>query len=253
MTKQTITSIIILILAIAGLVFLTYWKPASQVPLIPNMGNQQSEELISILPTMVDVSEDSYLLGISGSYPQFPQADSVFNKKIADAINAETSEFKKIASENYQAQLATGGDAFQKRFEQGEMYTLFWSTEVIQSNNNYISVLILQESYTGGAHGSHIARSFNYDVKNKKVIAITDLKSLDQISQQSRISLKQQFQEKEAWNDEIQDWIDEGTDPAKSENFKVFTMTPDVVTIYFNEYQVAPYVYGEQQVVIPIK
>jgi hypothetical protein len=41
-----------------------------------------------------------------------------------------------------------------------------------------------------------------------------------------------------------------GTEPM-IENFDVFTFTPENVTLYFDEYQVAPYVYGRQEIVIP--
>jgi hypothetical protein len=221
-------------------------QPEAIPPLVPS-----SVVLITQQPEMVSVVEDSYLLEITGAYPQFPQADSEFNKRIADVVTTETSEFKKNVSENYQAQLATGGEMFQKRFEQGEMYTLSWNAEVVQSNDDVISVIIRQESYAGGAHGSHSAQSFNYDVKKRKELTLTDLMSYEKASQVSRESLKKVFTEN-GDSEVFESFALEGTDP-QAENFKVFTMTPDAITVYFNEYQVAPYVYGEQQVVIPIK
>ncbi|MEI8223597.1 MAG: DUF4163 domain-containing protein [bacterium] len=251
--KKTIVSIIIVAAFVTGLVFLVRINPLVLQPEVtPSLAPSQSV-LITQQPEMVSVAEDSYLLEITGGYPQFPQADDMFNKKIADAITAETGEFKKYASEDYQAQLTTdSGDLFQKRFEQGEMYTLSWNTEVIQSNDNYISVIIRQESYTGGAHGSRVARSFNYDVKQHKELILTDLMSYEKASQVSRESFKKVFTEN-GDREVFESFALEGTDPKIPENFQVFTMTPDVITIYFNEYQVAPYVYGEQQVVIPIK
>ncbi len=251
--KKTIVSIIIVVVFVIGLVFLGRMKPLVLQPEVTPSLVPSSVVLITQQPEMVSVAEDSYLLEITGAYPQFPQAGSVFNKRITDVITVETGEFKKYASEDYQAQLTTDSDdLFQKRFEQGEMYTLSWDTEVIQSNDNYISVIIRQESYTGGAHGSRVARSFNYDVKQHRELILTDLMSYEKASQVSRESLKKVFTEN-GDGEVFESFALEGTDPKNAENFKVFTMTPDAITIYFNEYQVAPYVYGEQQVVIPIK
>lgn len=251
MNKQTITSIIILILAIAGLVFLTFWKPKNQAPLIPDTGNQQTGELISISPTMVDVSEDSFLLGISGSYPQFSQAGVSFNENLANIFKDEVKDFKEMANNDYAARLETGGESFEKEFaEDGSPYSYDIKTQIVQSNEKYISFVARLSGYTGGAHGYHYVVTFNYDVKNKKILSITDFKTLDHVSEQSRISLKQQFQEKEVWEDSMQEWINEGTDPAKVENFNAFTFTDKILTVYFGQYQVAPYVFGESEVEI---
>lgn len=253
MTKQTITSIIIIILTIAGLVFLTYWKPKNiPVAVVPNTVDVQTGPLTAIAPDMISVDEDSYLLAINGTYPQFTQADANFNKKIADIIQSETADFKQYASGDYEARLETGGEDFQKDFAQANMYTLSWNTEVIQSNDHSISVLIRKDMYAGGAHGSHVATSFNYDVKNKKELVLTDFISLEKASEQSRIQLKKIFTEN-GDEDTFEGFALSGTDPKLPENFQVFTFIPNSVTVYFNEYQVAPYVYGGQKVVIDLK
>lgn len=251
MNKQTVTSIIILILAIAGLVFLTFWKPKNQAPLIPDNTNQQSGELISIQPTMVDVSEDSFLLGISGSYPQFSQASAAFNTTIANVFTGEIKNFKETVNADYTARLEMDGDSFAQSFAQdGSPYNFIIEPRIIQSNENFISVVIHFGGYTGGAHGFQNVITFNYDVKNNTVLDITRFKTLAEISDMSRIGLRQQFQEKGAWSDDMQDWINDGTDPNKPENFQAFTFTNDAITVYFGQYQVAPYVYGESQVEI---
>ncbi len=252
MTKQTISSIIILILVAVGAILLTIWaknyKPAGIIdPVVTN--SDESKYLVTKEPQMVSVAEDSYLLGISGSYPQFVQADASFNKKIADTVTTSITDFKNIVDQDYEARLATGGDEFQKQFEQSNMYTLSWTTEVVQSNDNYISVIMRQEGFSGGAHGYHTATTFNYDVKNKKELMITDMISLDQVSSKSREILKKKF-EQDGDTDTFEAFAINGTDPKKPENFQVFTFTNTALTVYFTEYQVAPYVYGESQVEI---
>ena len=255
MTKQTIFSIIIIVLVAAGLIVFTVWSkkhpistPTNNPPVTTT--TDDSKYLVTKEPTNVSVAEDSYLLGIGGSYPQFSQADASFNSKIQKTVTDATADFKKNANDDYQARLQTGGDEFKKQFEQGGMYTLSWKTDVVQSNDRYISVIIREESYSGGAHGSVVATSFNYDVKNQKELALTDFMTLEKASTVSRASLKVVF-EKNGDTDTFNSFALDGTDPKKPENFSVFTFTNDTVTVYFSEYQVAPYVYGEQQVEIP--
>lgn len=85
MTKQTILSIIIVIVAIAAVIGLTVWatkhKPTEPGNNTPVVTDGESKYLVTKEPQMVSVTEDSFLLGISGSYPQFSQADAAFNKK----------------------------------------------------------------------------------------------------------------------------------------------------------------------------
>lgn len=250
MTKQTITSIIITILSIIGLLFLIYWKPNKQsIVAPPETIKDSGNELITLFPVMIDVSEDSYLLGVGGSYPQFPQAPKVFNELITKVVMDEIISFKEDAASDYKARLETGGDAFKKEFEKGASpYSFSIDTQIIQSNENYISSTVQFSGYVGGAHGFQNSIAFNYDVKNKKILSITDFKSLDQVSEQSRLSIKKQFQEKGVYDTAMQSWIDEGTDPIKSENFNVFTFTNNTLSVYFGAYQVAPYVFGESKV-----
>jgi hypothetical protein len=48
------------------------------------------------------------------------------------------------------------------------------------------------------------------------------------------------------------DMLEEGTEPT-ADNFSRFTIEPfGMIRFYFPEYQVAPYVFGEQQVLMPI-
>jgi len=48
----------------------------------------------------------------------------------------------------------------------------------------------------------------------------------------------------------VKEMIDMGTEP-KEDNFKNFTISQDkIITIYFPQYQVAPYAAGEQKIEI---
>jgi hypothetical protein len=153
---------------------------------------------------------------------------------------------------DYKARLETGGDAFQKEFAEGGMYAYEVITDVVQSNDSYISTVIHVEGYSGGAHGFRGVVTFNYDVKKQQEISITNFLSLADVSTQSRVQLKKKFQKDGNFDATIESMMNDGTDPSKSENFQSFTFIPESLTVYFSEYQVAPYVFGEQVVTIDL-
>ena len=49
---------------------------------------------------------------------------------------------------------------------------------------------------------------------------------------------------------EIKEWVNEGTFPTP-DNYEIFMIYDKYVTVYFEEYTVAPYAFGEQSVKVP--
>ncbi len=258
-----VVAVIIILVAVAIALVVANKKPA-EAPM-ENQGVPTelpvNNNPVTMQPEMISVTEDSYLLGISGFYPKFSQADQSFNKKIADFVTSGVTEFKKEASADYQARLETGGDDFKKQFESGDMYTYQIKTDLVQSNNDFISMTITIAGFSGGAHGYEVTTSFNYDVKNKKEITLdyfypNNTNYLKIISDASRIQLTQKLtkaSEQSLLDGFTKEMMMDGTDPLKPINFQTFTFTKDNLTIYFGQYQVAPYVYGQQSVDIPRK
>ena len=259
--KTTIYAIITLILGIAVLVGFFMWvNKHAEAPTVDSSAttNNQTDTLVSITPTMIPVDHDSYLTSVTGSIPQFSQASDEFNKKISDGVMGDISDFNKNASADYDAHLKIDGDAFQKEFasSKGGYYYFNVTSDVVQSNENDISVVIREELYSGGAHPAHNVISYNYDVKNKKELSITDFASLQNLSSQARDILTKKFlgdANGAVLDDNSKQMLYDGTDPSHLENFNTFTFTSTDVTVYFGEYQVAPYVFGEQEVSIPRK
>jgi hypothetical protein len=256
MNTKTIASIGIIVVAVAAAVGLGIWHKKN-----PGVGEapgkvvetpSESKYLVTKEPKMVPVGEESFLLGVGGSYPQFAQADASFNAKITKTFTDEIANFKKTVNDDYEARLETGGDEFTEQFSGSGMYTYEIETSVVQSNDNYISVAIHYGGYSGGAHGSNNVMTFNYDVKNQKEIVLTDLVTLKEASERSRKQLYENVMTDDGVDPALASMISDGTDPDKSENFQNFTFIPNLLTIYFNPYQVAPYVFGEQKVVFSL-
>jgi hypothetical protein len=111
--------------------------------------------------------------------------------------------------------------------------------------------MVHTENFFGGVHPNHGVLSFNYDVKNRKVITITDFITLKQVSDYARVKIKADLTTNGGFDQTAEEMLDRGTDPMHPENFEVFTFLPDSITVYFPEYQVGPYTLGEQSVVLP--
>jgi hypothetical protein len=260
-TKNWISIIFLIIVIVAiACVLIIHNKKQTDTPIqdVSVITTTEPTAAITIQPEMISVTEDSYLVGIGGSYPKFTQADVMFNKKIAEFVTSGIADFKREANDNYQARLETAGDDFRNEFENGGAYTYEIKTEIIQSNDTYISFLIHINGFSGGAHGYATTSSFNYNVKNKSEITLAQLFPDDQnylkaISNESRRQLEPklaQAGEQKTLDENTKSMMLDGTDPKNEMNFQVFTFTKDTVTIYFGQYQVAPYVYGEQSVEI---
>lgn len=259
--KPLIVAVIIILVVIFIAIVLVN-KKSAEAP-VTNQGVPTelpvNNKPITMQPEMISVAEDSYILGISGFYPKFSQTDDVFNKKIADFVTSGVATFKKEANADYQARLETGGDDFKKQVQSGDMYTYQVKTDLVQSNNNFISMTITIDGYSGGAHGYETTTSFNYDVKNKKEIELDYffpnnpdvLKTVSDISRSQLTPKIQEAMDQKSLDPFTKEMLADGTDPLKPINFKVFTFTNDTLTIYFGQYQVAAYAYGQFTVDIP--
>lgn len=201
-------------------------------------------------------------------YPYFKKADKDFNLKIETLIKSQIQDNIKLSSENWQTRYETQSSGenipkFPKKDE--DKFYFFSNFTIVQSNSSYISFILKYGGFSGGAHDYENNLSFNYDVKNQKVIELKDIfpndpNYLTYLSTQSRESLKKTFatvsdndreqataEEIKAVVKDIVTSIDSGTEP-KDENFDVFTFTGDKIKIYFNQYQVGPYVIGMPEV-----
>lgn len=237
-----------------------------------NLNNQDIGNLVDMsFVTEVSVTSDFPYGNVGGSYPQFRNADPSFNDKIKNNIIIYKSEFENNAKDNYEAMLDTNKLVITNE-EKERIKSLFSfdvKTEYVQVNPNFISILMKINAYSGGAHGYEILYSYNYDVKNGKEISLGDLfpgtnNYLNKVSEYSRTDLYKQlsnkiqitdYDEEEDYEEAIKnmnEMLSVGTEPTE-DNFSIFTIEPNILNIYFSQYQVAPYAYGSQLVEMPLE
>ena len=207
-------------------------------------------------PRSVQVQATSEYATANGEYPQFDNASVAFNKTIQNTVQQAIDEHFLISEENQKAMEAT--DSAANEFI-SEPYPLTVSFDTAISNERFISVLVQIEHYSGGAHGSSSIHTFTYDVQKKKILALKDFFAgyekniFEKLSREARTQLSASLTRQAGGEAPDSDFLNDGTEPDEK-NFELFTLDSqeDTITVYFGLYQVAPYVYGEQQITVTL-
>ena len=162
MKKNLIVLVIILIAVIAGgavylfcpLPLKWYVKPAKTI----TIQNRQ-------------ITDNTKPLVIKIEYPQITGLDD-FNQKAKAIIDKEVSDFKtnSLANDVAVKQIDPKGYAAEPR-----EYELDIGYDKGEIDNNIVSTVFNIYNFEGGAHGASYFVPLNYDVKNKKEIALADL------------------------------------------------------------------------------
>lgn len=212
-----------------------------------------SSSSVSIPMTIETIKEQaSSSPTVSVEYPQFPSLPASFNDAVKSSVLARLAQFRSTAAENYAARKATAtpGDTISPS---DLSFIAQW--EPAQVNSKYVSFIIRFDAYTGGANADQQLETFDYDVAAGRMISIGDLfaTSTDYLSTLSSMARQQIVAHiKETGGpDAPTDMVAAGTAPIP-DNFKDFTFTDYLLTIYFPKYAVAPGSFGEQKVVVPL-
>lgn len=192
-----------------------------------------------------------YYLETDISYPSFMELETL-SAKIQKDIMTAYYDFEATASAEWKAlddaRGETGATDETPPFEYRVNST---TTEV----GNDLSVLVETYTFTGGAHGETKLSSYTFDNSNGVYPTIEELtgKNDEALSQYCRSYLKTTLDYDDGTPESIasrDEWIQNGTMP-EHKTFSVFTINEDSVTVYFAQYEVAPYSYGIITVDIP--
>jgi len=168
-----------------------------------------------------------------------------FNQLVQTLIQEEMNDYKqRIADQlpfrkNLPSSIANSESTLNIDFD---------SSVVNTSGSPIISIRFSVEGYiVGMAHPYHHHRVLNYDLESGQSLELVDLfKSespyLNVLANYANLTLSKRLKSKE--------FISKGTAP-EFQNYKNWNVNPDGLLITFDEYQVAPYYYGTQTVLIP--
>ena len=181
---------------------------------------------------------------ISAVYPEIGNIDSAanFNKIIKKIVDESINSYKKQAAEFAAEDTANSANRLG--------YTSDLSYDVILANDDFVSLIISNYIYLGGAHGSTVYKTVNYDLKNNRELELAnvfapDSNYLKTISDYIITDLKKQVGDLS--DDET---IKEGAS-ANAKNFSNWNLSKDGLLITFEPYQVAAYAAGSPAVLVP--
>lgn len=140
---------------------------------------------------------------------------------------------------------------------------------VTASSPAFISVRGKGMLDTGGAHPVPLDTSFVFDRQQQRVLALDDLfvdpeSARKLLADFARTALDRKLlaqapgtheappKVRKEWLDNMRGMIDAGTKP-EAKNFEQFQVDDGGLLLVFPPYQVAPYVYGTQTVVVPLE
>jgi len=249
MKKNIFFAIVIVIIAAAILAVGVKWGIKMNESFI-----EKGEEN-GLQVSVISISQTDSLYNIQVEYPQFEEVDAAFNKEISDLILGEIDSFKKEAKDNWNARNATLVTGETPAANSPSPFDFIASWEPTQINKEYISFSVNIYYFVGGAHGVTEVDAFNYDVIKKANITINDFlgnsqQALQKLSQIAAQQVTSQIQASDVPIDDIlTQMIQQGTQPT-TDNYRDFNFNYDSLTIYFQQYQVAPGYLGPLTVIL---
>jgi len=190
--------------------------------------------------TTVKLSETKARYEASYSYPRTGKA--AIDRVLEAWVKSNAREFAGFASEE-------ASDAPVDAPKWGDEITY----EVVRNDASIFAVVFQHYSFTGGAHPNTVMESFNFLLPDYHRADISELftpRGIQRISTISIDRLKRKFGKDSGGGIDV-DWLKRGAGP-NARNFGVFVLQPKELVVRFNPYEVAAYVFGPQEVRIPL-
>lgn len=190
---------------------------------------------------------------IDAEYPQLTGSGSQnyekFNQTIRNLVTKKVAGFKAdMASDAADPELELPAESA------GSDLHIGYNIEL--ARDDLISVLLVVGSYSAGAaHPNSYSEVVNFDLKNGKLLDLSDLfqpgsKYLQVLAAYCIADLKKQAKAKGEDSMLDDDWIQRGAGP-EAENYGSWTIGKQGLGIVFDAYQVAAYAAGPQHVFVP--
>lgn len=193
-------------------------------------------------------NEPKYLITIN--YPQIKNpsnnSENQFNVITQNWTVAQINKFKATIKDwdtsNLPATLKNNGSSL----------TIHYDLAILVPQK-LLSIRFYADTYfVGAAHPSHIYKTLNYDLAHNKELNLADLfkPNSNYLTKISNIATEKITADLNSAADGKAEVFKEGLMPV-AKNYQLWNITPDGLKFTFNEYQVAAYVFGPQEVIIP--
>lgn len=138
----------------------------------------------------------------------------------------------------------TGAIEIVKETGTSGFYLLINNYRILDSTNKIISVVFETYSYALGAHGFTAITTFNFDIRSKKMLEVSDIIDFSKPENQ------------EILNKLLAKFLVDGQDcfdvePFADKNFSRFALDPEHVVFFYEAYELGAYACGSAEVKIP--
>ena len=201
-----------------------------------------------VFPKVIRENNKDQHYTVEVEYPEI-QGDARFagfNREARNLVTKDVAAFKA-------AETSEDVDTSQLP-EETRKSTIDMRYEFRYATDSLISVGFTESTYSrGAAHPNSLTTVLNYDVKNNRKLALTDLSTarnyLSVIANYCLKELKDR-QKKDPDSMLADDMIESGAS-ARADNYNAWAITKKGLWITFDPYQVAPYAAGPQYVLVP--
>jgi hypothetical protein len=166
-----------------------------------------------------------------------------FNRLVEERVNASVQQFKNYVKADM-PHMQTLPDSLKHN-----SFQMTYTVDVLKPGKQVLISLRLsiEGMQAGRAHPYHKHQTLNFDLSTGKELTLKDLfkprvKYLNVLSKYASTELNKKLQDK--W------MIKEGTAPI-AKNYDLWNVKKNGILVTFEEYQVAPYAYGSQDIEIP--
>lgn len=197
-----------------------------------------------VIVSPVDAEEAGAPVSIQPQYYKdlkYPEMADFENEKTAGKINAI---FRKYIESSYEELKETEEQAKQNEVK-AEYQTDF---EVKFNHYPRLSLVTKNYMFAGGAHGRTRVESFNFDLRKGKRIYLTDiLKEENQLKEVEGYVWKYAIERPDIFYPDLK------KEDVQLTKDTAFYFTEDGITLIFQQYEIAPYVSGNQEIDISEK
>ena len=189
-------------------------------------------------------------LDLTAEYPELTGGANVagFNQLVRSGVTSAFADFKKQMAD------LTAEDIKSLPSDMNNFIDVSYNVEY--ADDNLISVKLLEDTFEGGVHPNYNYFTVTYDLKQGRELKLSDLfkpgaKYLEAISDYATRDL--QSRKDPDGNENMglaQDIFANGAKPT-GENYARWNITKKGLMFTFDPYQVGPYAYGAQTVIIP--
>lgn len=170
---------------------------------------------------------------------KYPQVSIASNQSLERKINNDFANYSKKSYRAYKDNLEAG-----KKYGYEPQYQSDF--DVKYNKNAKLSILTSDYIFTGGAHGNTVVQSFNYDLVKKKRVKLNEI-----LTDQQKFAEVTDYVYQYAKARPNIFYPDLKKEDVKIDKNTAFFFIDEGIALVFQQYDIGPYVSGNQVIVIP--